>query len=210
MANVQVSEAEKEDNPLPLLDISSEEESKKTGDVVAVAASIMEPQKSEQPDILKQLLGSFDWVCGAPKFQEIINKEDPSKESSAADFPIVTEPAPLSNESSAAELSVLEELMRNPSLCSTVKQLSELAPLSNESSAAELSVLEELMRNPSLCSIVTTINDGYDTLTMTVNEAIFPVPTESAQSAKKALDKKEVTKNKKTISGLLRKFVKRS
>jgi hypothetical protein len=170
MANVQVSEAEKEDNPLPLLDISSEEESKKTGDVVAVAASIMEPQKSEQPNILKQLLGSFDWVCGAPKFQEIINKEDPSKESSAADFPTVT----------------------------------ELAPLSNESSAAELSVLEELMRNPSLCSIVTNINDGYDTLTMTVNEAIFPVPTESA---KKALDKKEVTKNKKTISGLLRKFV---
>jgi len=73
MANVQVSEAEKEDNPLPLLDISSEEESKKTGDVVAVAASIMEPQKSEQPDILKQLLGSFDLVCGAPKFQKIIN-----------------------------------------------------------------------------------------------------------------------------------------
>ena len=86
------------------------------------------------------------------------------------------------------------------------------------------------MRNPSLCSIVTNINDGYDTLTMTVNEAIFPVPTESAQSsssltaekveeerlnkaanmAKKAFNKKEVTKNKKTSSGLLRKFGKKA
>lgn len=193
MANAQVSEAEKDDN-IDKLPIDTKKEavidnmSKKTDDV-AVAASIMEAQKSEQPNIFEQLLGSLDSVCGAPKLEEIINKEDHSKESSAADFPIVTELAPLSN----------------------------------------LSVLGEVMRNPSLCSIVTNINDGYDTFTKTLNEAIFPVPTESAQSsslsaekveeerlkkaanmAKKALDKEEVTEDKKATFRFAGKFGKRS
>jgi hypothetical protein len=102
---------------LPSLAPNLRKMSKKT----ASATAAVQPDDTKEPKM--ETIGLDDDLKLESPQLAILH---PATETETTDFPTVTELAPLSNESSAAELSVLEELMRNPSLGSIVKQLSDL------------------------------------------------------------------------------------